>query len=496
MSNIPIYNDCKNGNRKPDYIHPTLEKILKPTYGIIIYQEQVMQIAQTLAGFSAGEADILRRAMGKKKRAELEKQKERFVSGAVKNGIKKDLANYIFTKIEPFAEYGFNKSHAAAYALIAFQTAFLKTYFKEEFIAATMSTELTNTSKLREFVDELKRLKVEVVSPNINLCFADFKAERNKIFYGLGAIKNVGFEAVSNLIIEREKNGNYKSLLDFVKRVNPKDINKLQLEGLVKSGVFDELEKNRGLLYHSIPKIIQLNKFHYENKISKQNDLFGDDKNEEKEIFDYRTNNKWSKKKLLNEEFKSLGFFISDHPLNEYKGIFNQLSIISYKDFFQNDKNEGLVAGTVMSIQEKKSSKGTPFAIVKFSDQFGEFELFLFSEILIKNREFLKEGESFILTLFKDINNNKTQQRINVKKILSINEMVNSDYKKISIELNNNYDLEELKNFLKEKGKTEVNLILKKNGEKLIFKLLNNRKFNMNLFNKVKSREYVKKITF
>ncbi len=496
MSNIPIYNECKNGNRKPDYIHPTLEKILKPTYGIIIYQEQVMQIAQTLAGFSAGEADILRRAMGKKKRAELEKQKERFVSGAVKNGIKKDLAIYIFTKIEPFAEYGFNKSHAAAYALIAFQTAFLKTYFKEEFIAATMSTELTNTSKLREFVDELKRLKVEVVSPNINLCFADFKAERNKIFYGLGAIKNVGFEAVSNLIMEREKNGIYVSLLDFVKRVNPKDINKLQLEGLVKSGVFDELEKNRGLLYNSIPKIIQLNKFHYENKISKQNDLFGDDKNEEKEIFDYRTNNKWSKKKLLNEEFKSLGFFISDHPLNEYKGIFNQLSIISYKDFFQNDKNEGLVAGTVMSIQEKKSSKGTPFAIVKFSDQFGEFELFLFSEILIKNREFLKEGESFILTLFKDINNNKTQQRINVKKILSVNEMVNSDYKKISIELNNNYDLEELKNFLKEKGKTEVNLILKKNGEKLIFKLLNNRKFNMNLFNKVKSREYVKKITF
>ncbi len=136
-------------------------------------------------------------------------------------------------------------------------------------------------------------------------------------------------------------------------------------------------------------------------------------------------------KKLLNEEFKSLGFFISDHPLNEYKGIFNQLSIISYKDFFQNDKNEGLVAGTVMSIQEKKSSKGTPFAIVKFSDQFGEFELFLFSEILIKNREFLKEGESFILTLLKDINNNKTQQRINVKKILSVNEMVNSDYKKM-----------------------------------------------------------------
>ena len=205
MSNIPIYNECKNGLRKPEYIHPALEPILKSTYGIIIYQEQVMQIAQTLAGFSAGEADILRRAMGKKKRAELEKQKENFVNGAIKRGIKKDLANYIFTKIEPFAEYGFNKSHAAAYALIAYQTAFLKTYYKEEFIAATMSTEMNNTDKLREFVEELKRLKVNVVRPNINLCDSDFKTETNKIFYGLSAIKNVGFEAITNIVNERKK---------------------------------------------------------------------------------------------------------------------------------------------------------------------------------------------------------------------------------------------------------------------------------------------------
>ena len=222
MSNIPIYNDCKNGLRKPDYIHPTLEPILKSTYGIIIYQEQVMQIAQTLAGFSAGEADILRRAMGKKKRAELEKQKENFVNGAIKRGIKKDLANYIFTKIEPFAEYGFNKSHAAAYALIAYQTAFLKTYYKEEFIAATMSTEMNNTDKLREFVEELKRLKVNVVRPNINLCDSDFKTDTNKIFYGLSAIKNVGFEAITNIVNERKKNGIFKNINDFIKRVDPK----------------------------------------------------------------------------------------------------------------------------------------------------------------------------------------------------------------------------------------------------------------------------------
>ena len=182
MSNIPIYNDCKNGIKEPDYIHPTLKKILKPTYGIIIYQEQVMQIAQTLAGFTAGEADILRRAMGKKKKAELDKQKERFINGALTNGIEKDVANYVFTKIEPFAQYGFNKSHAAAYALIAYQTAYLKTYHKEDFIAATMSTELTNTSKLREFVEELKRLNIEIVRPSINKSFTEFKAIDEKLF--------------------------------------------------------------------------------------------------------------------------------------------------------------------------------------------------------------------------------------------------------------------------------------------------------------------------
>ena len=168
MSNIPVYNDCKNGIKEPDYIHPTLKEILKSTYGIIIYQEQVMQIAQILAGFTAGEADILRRAMGKKKKAELDRQKERFINGAIKNGIAKDVANFVFTKIEPFAQYGFNKSHAAAYALIAYQTAFLKTYYKEDFIAATMSTELTNTSKLREFVEELKKLNIKIINPSIN----------------------------------------------------------------------------------------------------------------------------------------------------------------------------------------------------------------------------------------------------------------------------------------------------------------------------------------
>ncbi len=494
MSNIPLYNDCKNGLKKPDYIHPSLEKILEPTYGIIIYQEQVMQIAQTLAGFSAGEADILRRAMGKKKRKELERQKERFVNGAVKNGIKKDLANYIFTKIEPFAEYGFNKSHAAAYALIAFQTAYLKTYYKEEFIASTMSTETTNTNKLREFVDELKRLKVNVVRPDINQCFADFRTSEKTILYGLGAIKNVGSEAVSNLVKERESKGKFKSLNDFIKRVNPKDINKLQLEGLVKSGAFDKLEKNRKGIFETIPKLIQLNKIFHEEKISKQSNLFDDENNSKDETLKLNTDEKWSNKELLSEEFKSLGFYISDHPLNNYKSIFSQLNIKPYREFITDKKNEGLISGTLMTIQEKKSSKGTPFAIAKFSDTFGEYELFIFSELLINNREILKEGESFVITLFKDVGGN--QKRVNVKKILSLDNLFNNNYKKVSIEIDEKLDLKELKKLLEKKGETEVELIIRQKDTKFTIKLENPRKFDLKLFNEVKNREYVKKITF
>ena len=286
MSNIPIYNDCKNGIKDPDYIHPILKEILKPTYGIIIYQEQVMQIAQTLAGFTAGEADILRRAMGKKKKAELDRQKERFINGALKNGIEKDVANFVFTKIEPFAQYGFNKSHAAAYALIAYQTAYLKTYHKEDFIAATMSTELTNTSKLREFVEELKRLNIEIIRPSINKSFAEFKAIDGKLFYGLGAIKSVGFEAISNILNEREKNGKYKTFADFINRVDAKDVNKLQLEGLVKSGVFDEFDKDRNKILNSIPKIIQQIKNINDDKENNQSSLFEGQDNTHKE-FDF-----------------------------------------------------------------------------------------------------------------------------------------------------------------------------------------------------------------
>ena len=495
MSNIPVYNECKNGTKKPDYIHSTLENILRPTYGIIIYQEQVMQIAQTLAGFTAGEADILRRAMGKKKKSELDKQKERFINGAIKKGITKEVANFVFTKIEPFAQYGFNKSHAAAYALIAYQTAYLKTYFKEDFIAATMSTELTNTSKLREFVEELKRLKIDIVRPSINKCFPEFKSINNKIYYGLGAIKNVGFEAISNIIKERDKNGKFQSINDFIQRVDTKDVNKLQLEGLTKAGVFDEFDADRGKILKSIPKMLQQIKNVNEDKKNNQSSLF-DYKQITGRNFEFLPSARWKQKELLNEEFKALGFYISDHPLSEYENIFKELKIIPYNQFKNTNEKEGLVAGTIMSIQEKKSNKGTPYAIVKFSDQKEEFELFLFAEMLTNNRDKLKESESFILTLQKDIiASDAIRKRINIKKIISLEEMINKPYSKVTIELNKNFKIDELRDLLSKKGDTQINLIITENNKKAHFSFQNNRKFDLKNLKTLKAKEYVRKIT-
>ena len=497
MNNIPIYNECKNGLKKPNYIHESLEKILKPTYGIIIYQEQVMQIAQTLAGFTPGEADILRKAMGKKKRKELEKQEEKFIKGSINNKISKDIASFIFKKIMPFAEYGFNKSHAAAYALIAYQTAYLKFYYKEDFIAATMSTELSNTDKLREFVEELKRLNIEIVRPNINTCFADFKPEKNKIYYALSGIKSVGREAVSNLINERQKNGKFKSINDFIKRSNPKDINKLQLEGLTKAGAFDDLEKNRKALFESIPKIIQLNKSLWEEKESNQNSLFADSSDRNEVIFKTETNNNWSNNDILMHEFQSIGFYMSDHPLNIYTDYFDKMKIVSFNHFNQSSESTALVAGTIMSIQEKKSSKGTPFAIVKFSDLESEFELFLFSDLLVLNRDKLKTANSFILTLQKDsFNQDNISRRINIKKLISLNDFTKKEYDKVTIELKNQSNLDDLQNLLKEDGNTKIEIKIRNTSKVYTFALKNLRKFNVGTFNHIKDKEYVEKISF
>ena len=496
MANIPTYNQCKHGVKEPDYLHPKLKKILEPTYGVIIYQEQVMQIAQALSGFSAGEADILRNAMGKKKRLELEKQKERFVSGAVKNGITKETAVFIFGKIEPFGGYAFNKSHAAAYALIAYQTAYLKAYYPNEFIAASMSNELSNTDKLSEFFEELKRLNIKIQQPCLNKCFSEFIPKENTLFYALGAIKNVGLEAISYVVKEREKNGQFKSISDFINRVKPKNINKLQLEGLVKAGAFDSIFKNRKALYDNIPNIIQNLKTIYENKIQNQSSLFSDESHKVSYLIKDKNNSNWSNEEILSKEFESVGFYMSNHPLEDYEAVLNQYNVKSFKDFENLKGNESFIAGTLMSKKEKKTSKGKSFAIVKFSDLSKTFELFLFSEMLELNRKILIEGKSFILTVIKDKENNENRfRRINVRKVVSLDEITKKNYTSVKIEIHNEDDLNKLYEAIKEKGDSRIEISIKKDDKNYLFELKDKRKFDYQILKYLNKEQYIKKIS-
>ena len=489
MSNIPTYNDCKHGKQKPDYLHPYLEGILKPTYGVIIYQEQVMQIAQKLSNFTAGEADILRKAMGKKKRAELEKQKEKFIQGAVNNGISKEIAAGIFMKIEPFAEYGFNKSHAAAYAIIAYQTAFLKTYYPNEFFSASMTMDISNQNKLSEFYEELLRLNIKVIRPNINECYDTFRSNKNNFYYALGGIKAVGLESISNIVKERELNGKFKSINDFIKRVNPKDINKLQLEGLVKSGAFDDLSLNRQSIYNSIPNLILKSKNLYDNKILNQIELFESENNENDQIISSCED--WVFDERLTKEFESVGFFISDHPLNQYKDIFLDYKIIDFDTFNKIDENlDYNIAATILKIQERKTQKGNSYAILKLSDLSSVFELFIFSDVLELNREKLKDGNSLLLTINKNININDNRfRRINVKKIVSLKALFNKPISEIEFEITRQDQMKEISELVKAEGSTDVKIKFNNGKEELIFKLKNKRFVDRKLVNIIKNQD-------
>ena len=487
MSNIPTYNDCKHGKTDPDYLHPKLEEILKPTYGVIIYQEQVMQIAQKLSGFTAAQADILRKAMGKKKRAELEKQKEKFILGAVNNGISKEIAAGIFLKIEPFAEYGFNKSHAASYAIIAYQTAYLKTYFPNEFFSASMTMDIANQTKLSEFYEELKRLNIIIQRPDINQCYADFRSYNDNFYYALGAIKSVGYEAVSNIINERSENGKFRSISDFINRVNPKDINKLQLEGLIKAGAFDSINPNRNSLLSSVPNLIIKSKSIHENKVINQIGLFDDNQNRDEDLI-IKTED-WQFEERLSKEFESVGFFISNHPINQFKEFFEVYNIIDYSNFISdNSKIECNIASTILKVQEKKTSKGNSYAIIKLTDLSGVFELFIFSDLLEFNREIIKEGNSVMLSLKKNIIEDTNRfKRINILKIVSMKNLLNEPIKNIEFSINNISQLKKISELLEEKGNSNVKIMFNDFNQKLIFNLKNKRKISRKSLSNLKN---------
>ena len=407
----------------------------------------------------------------------------RFIDGAVKNGIKKDVAAGIFLKIEPFAEYGFNKSHAAAYAIIAYQTAFLKCYFPNEFFSASMTMDISSQSKLGEFYEELNRLDINVERPNINKCYADFRSDNENFYYALGAIKNVGFEAISNIVEERKKNGEFKSINNFIERVNPKNLNKLQLEGLVKAGAFDSLVDNRQSLYDSIPNLILKSKNIFENKSINQINLFEGEEIIEEDLL--KKIEDWKFEDRLSKEFEAVGFFISDHPLNQFRDSFEDYNIISYIDFNNNEIKEANIAATLLKIQEKKTQKGNSYAIVKLTDLGSVFELFLFSDVLEANRDILIEGNSIILTLTKNnLEDDNRFKRINVRKVASLKNLYEKPINNIEILIKDEKYLNQVQKILEKNGQTQVIIKILDQDNKLVFNLKNKRlvdRKNLNL---------------
>jgi DNA polymerase III subunit alpha len=399
MDNIDTYVNRKHGREEIESLHPTIEPILAETYGVIIYQEQVMQIAQVLSGYSLGEADLLRRAMGKKIKAEMNKQRKRFVDGAVRNGVDKGRAEYIFELVAKFAGYGFNKSHAAAYALIAYQTAYLKANYPTEFIAASMTLDMGNADKLSSFAQEARRLGIRLEPPSVNLSEVGFVPNDGAIRYSLAALKNVGRQAVEFLCEERAKNGPFKDVSDFARRLNPRLVNKRALETLAAAGAFDDLGVERAVAFANVDLMVATGNRALETNAEGQEDLFSGARHAPPAI-ELRAAKPWLPTDKLSKEFDAVGFFLTGHPLDDYKEVLDSLGAETWAEFASKARTRrvvGTLAGTVLSARERQGKSGNPYAFVAFSDATGQFEAVIFSEALLAARPLLEAGTAVVL---------------------------------------------------------------------------------------------------
>jgi DNA polymerase-3 subunit alpha len=399
MDNIDSYVNRKHGREQPDYLHPAIRPILEETYGVIIYQEQVMQIAQVLCGFSLGEADLLRRAMGKKIKKEMAQQRNRFIEGAVGKGVDRGRAEFIFELVAKFAGYGFNKSHAAAYALIAYQTAYLKANHPVEFLAASMTLDIGNTDKLNGFAQEARRMGIRIEPPSVNHSEAGFMPSETRIRYSLAALRNVGRQAVDHICAEREKRGRFKDVSAFARAINPRLVNKRALETLASAGAFDELGIDRATALDNVDRIMAAGSRSLEDETGGQNDLFASAARTPPPI-ELRPAKPWAPTDRLSHEFEAVGFFLTGHPLDDYQEVLEALGAETWVDFAAKARTRrvvGTLAGTVLSMRERQGKSGNAYAFVAFSDPTGQFEAVVFSEALAGSRELLKPGSAVLL---------------------------------------------------------------------------------------------------
>jgi DNA polymerase-3 subunit alpha len=426
MDQIPRYIACKHGLEEPDYMHPLLEPILKETFGIMVYQEQVMQIAQVLSGYSLGGADLLRRALGKKDRDEMDRQRKAFVEGATARAVDEAQASMIFDKVAKFAEYGFNKSHAAAYALVAYQTAWLKANHPAEFMAATMTYDMANTDKLNAFRQELDRLKIKLLPPDLNRSQADFSVETQAdgalaVRYALAALKNVGEAAMAALVAERERSGPFKDVADFARRIDTKTVNRRLMENLIKAGVFDSLDKNRGRLFKSAETVLRFGANEAAERDSSQISMFGGGNAPALKLENAPD---WSPHERLSQEFEAIGFYLSAHPLDAYAKSMRRLNVLKMTEIQRHLQSGGKgrvrLAGSLLSKQERTSAKGNRFAFLQLSDASGMFEVTCFSEVLASARELLEQGGPLLLEV--DAQLQDEQLRLTCQRISSLDQ--------------------------------------------------------------------------
>jgi len=475
MENIDSFINRKFGREKIVYLHPSLEPILKETYGIIVYQEQVIQIANKVAGMSLAEADILRRAMGKKDKAAMEEQSAKFVQGAVKNNIDEKIAKEIFALIDKFASYGFNKSHAVAYSIVAYQTAYLKAHFLPEFLAANLTNEFGNTDKVTVLLDDCRKLKVKVRPPDINKPSAFFNVEGGEIIFGMSAIKNVGVPAVEEIVRTREKLGrDFTSIYDLCSNIDTRIVNKRVLEGLVLAGAFDSVKGSRAQNFAAIEEALQFGNKYQADKKKMANSLFGDDAEEmdipEPELPDVPP---WDDKTKLAKEREVLGFYLSDHPLHRYESEYRSFATVHLGEPETFKDGEIVRAcGVITTVRTKIDKSGRQMAFFNLDDFSGSCECLMFSKVYADYSKYIYE-ESTVLVKGR-VESSGDSIKLHVEEASSLADAKMNLTKKLCIELhsdkNNPADVAELRSLFDEySGSVPVVVVVRNNGSRRNF---------------------------
>ena len=505
MENIPTYINRKHGNENIDYMHVDLEEVLKETYGIFIYQEQVLRAAQVLANFSLGSADILRRAMGKKDQDEMFQQKNAFLEGAKHKGLDENKANEIFDQISAFAGYGFNKSHAAAYALIAYQTAWIKCNFPKEFFASMMSIEFNNSEKLSTFYHDLKRLNISLKPPCINNSKNYFSIENvdNKdpfIRYSLSSLKNVGNEAIVKIVQTRNEKGIFNNIDDFLNKVPYNCIGKKALESLIKSGAFDCLENNRNKLFSSIDLMLNYSQAIQKDMISNQENLFNNIDNSELMI-DIPEVLEWTFLEKLNNEFTSLGIYLSSHPLDNFSIVMKNLKIINSSHLLENfktnfEKKIIQLCGLIFKVQKRQSPRGK-WATIQLNDLGGNCEIVLYSDILEKYEFLLNESKPILIDAEVKREDNQGI-RIIAKRLRKFDEYITNTKFNITITIVDLSVVEKIKSTLKflKKGASSVFFNLHVDKKIIEIKAIENIKFSEDFLNQISNIKGISKISY